>query len=465
MNRLANHWAVVRQFIREEKARSASVTRVDDTEFLPAALEIIERPVSPTARYTAMVLMAGVVIAILWLVLGRLDIVVSAPGRLVPADAVKVVQAADTGAVRAILVRESQSVRKGQVLVELDPTLSAADAAQAEKALETAELNVARNRAVLSALDGKGLDFTPPPGTPANVVDVQIALARAEVESIRGGSYMRDADRQAAASAYSAAQLEAAKIGETLPLIDQQIEANEKLLAKGYVSKLRVIEMRRQRLALMKDREIALATARRARAQMASARGSIEQSTGAIRARVLQSLAEAEADARLRREELVKTSRRSTLQRLVSPVDGTVAQLSVHTIGGVVGLGKPLMLIVPADGQLVAEVKILNKDVGFVYKGQPVAIKISAFPFTRFGAVPGHIESISTDAVEDQKLGLVYTARIALARNTRLREGRSVPLLVPGMEVTADIRTGERSIGSYLVSPLQTTISEAGRER
>lgn len=464
MTSLASHWGAFRRIVREEKARGPMARGVDETDFLPAALEIIERPVSPTARYTAMLLMGGLVVAMLWLVLGKLDVVVSAPGRLAPTDAVKLIQAADSGTVRAILVRESQSVRRGQVLVKLDPTVSSAEAVQAQKALETAELNAARGRAVLSALDGRGLQFVAPAGTPPDVANIQASLARAELESIRGSSSMRDADRRAAASTYSEAMLQVAKITETLPLVDQQIEANTRLLSKGYVSKLRVIEMNRQRLGLIKDREIARETARKAQAQMASASGNFAETAGASRAKILQDLAAAEAEARLRREELVKASRRSTLQRLVSPVDGTIAQLAVHTIGGVVDVGKPLMLVVPAQGSLVAEVKILNKDVGFVRAGQDAAVKIAAFPFTRFGVVPGRIESISTDAMEDEKMGLVYTARVAIDRDWRGRDGRRITL-TPGMEVTADVRTGRRRIGSYLLSPLQGTIAEAGRER
>lgn len=464
MTSLAGHWSAFRRMVREEKARGPIGLGVEDTDFLPAALEIIERPVSPTARFTAMLLMAGLAIAILWLCLGKLDVVVSAPGRLVPTDAVKVVQAADGGTVRAIHVRESQRVRRGQILVELDPTVSSAEAIQAQKALETAELNAARGRAVLSAMDGKGLNFIPPAGTPQDVVQIQRALARAELDSIRGGSSVREADRKAAASAYSEAMLQVAKITETLPLVDQQIEANTQLLAKGYVSKLRVIEMNRQRLGLVKDREIARETARKAQAQMASASGNFEETAGAARAKILQDLAAAEAEARLRREELVKASRRSTLQRLVSPVDGTVAQLSIHTVGGVVDVGKPLMLVVPEAGELVAEVRMLNKDVGFVRADQYAAVKIAAFPFTRFGVVPGRVESISTDALEDEKMGLIYTARIAVDRNWRTRGGGQIAL-TPGMEVTADIRTGRRRIVSYLLSPLQGRIAEAGRER
>ncbi len=197
---------------------------------------------------------------------------------------------------------------------------------------------------------------------------------------------------------------------------------------------------------------------------MAQASASRTQSVGTSRARILEDLTKAEVEARLRREEMVKASRRSALQRLVSPIDGTVAQLSVHTVGGVVEVGKPLMLIVPARGQLVATVKIFNKDIGFVRAGQDVGVKLAAFPFTRHGVVEGRIESISTDAVEDEKLGLVYTARITMDRQWHTRDGRFVQL-VPGMEVTADIRTGLRSVGSYLLSPLQAMGEEAGRER
>jgi hemolysin D len=461
---LADHWASAKEALHKEKERAAGLTRVEEVDFLPAAMEIVERPVSPTARMTARVLMIALALTVLWLIFGQVDVVASAPGRLIPADNVKVIQAADSGTVRSILVRDSQKVRAGQALLELDPTVSSAEAVQAQKALETAELNVARGRAMLSSLDGRGLVFVPPPGTSAQVVAMQTALARAELEAIRGGASVHGADRQAAMAALGEARLQAAKLTETLPLVDQQIAANEAMLAKGFVSKLRVIEMQRQRLALIKDRQIALETADKARAQIASAGGTLVQADGLARAKILDDLTKAEAEARLRREELVKASRKSSLQRLVSPVDGTVAQLSVHTLGGVVEVAKPLMLIVPAGGELVAEVRILNRDVGFVRVGQTVAVKLAAFPFTRYGAVPGRVQSLSSDAVQDEKMGLVYTARIAFDRHWVGRDGRAM-VLTPGMEVIADVRTGQRSIGSYLLSPIQAAGLEAGRER
>lgn len=464
MNAITRHWTAVRDALDNERARSRGVLRVEEADFLPAALEVVERPVSPTARVTAWLLLGLFAAALLWLVVGRVDVVASAPGKLVPADDVQLIQPGAAGIVHAILVRDGQRVRAGQPLVELDPTVSDADTAQAGKALETAMLDAARLRAILSALDGQGLRFTPPAGTAPDVTATQIALARAQLTEIRAGSQTRAADTESARAARAEAQIQAAKLSETLPLLDEQIAANETLLEKGYVSKLRVIEMRRQRLVAARDRDAALATARKAEAQIAVAGGNLSQSTAEARARLLADLARAESDARLRKEELTKATKRSSLQRLVSPVDGTVTQLAVHTVGGVVETAKPIMVIVPVRGKLVAEVTIANKDVGFVSAGQPVALKVEAFPFTRYGAVPGRLEYISSDAVQDEKLGLIYTARVTLDRAMIVRDGKAV-LLTPGMAVTADIRTGRRSLASYLLSPIDEVRATAARER
>lgn len=464
MNAITRHWTAVRDALDNERARSRGVLRVEETDFLPAALEVVERPVSPTARVTSWLLLGLFAAALLWLVLGRVDVVASAPGKLVPADDVKLIQPGAAGIVHAILVRDGQRVRAGQPLVELDPTVSDADTAQAGKALETAMLDAARLRAILSALDGQGLRFTPPAGTTADVAATQIALARAQLAEIRAGSQTRAADTESARAARAEAQIQAAKLSETLPLLDEQIAANETLLEKGYVSKLRVIEMRRQRLVAARDRDAALATARKAEAQIAVAGGNSSQSAAEARARILADLAGAESDARLRKEELTKATKRGSLQRLVSPVDGTVTQLAVHTVGGVVEAAKPIMVIVPARGKLVAEVTIANKDIGFVRAGQPVALKVEAFSFTRYGAVPGRLEQISSDAVQDEKRGLIYTARVTLDRATIVRDGARIPL-TPGMAVTADIRTGRRSLGSYLLSPIDEIRTTAARER
>ena len=464
MNAISRHWEIARHALADEKARKNTLFKSDETAFLPAALEIIQTPVSPTARATSWALLILLVATIAWMTFGKIDVVASAPGKLIPAGSVKLIQPAEAGVVRAILVHDGQRVRAGQALVALDPTVSTAEAAQARKALETAMLDAARARAILSGLDGRGLAFTPPPGTAPEVVAMQVALARAQLADIQATAATHRADRQASVATRNEAQVQAAKLTETLPLLDEQIAANEQLLAKGYVSKLKVIEMRRQRLASARDRDAAIQTASKASAQMAGAGSSIVQSGAEARARVLADLAKADADIKLRREELAKATQKSSLQTLVSPVDGVVSQLAVHTVGGVVESTKPIMVVVPSAGALIAEVKILNRDIGFVRAGQAVAIKLEAFPFTRFGTISGRIESLGSDAVDDEKMGLIYPARVKLDPAARLGRSASVRPAV-GMQVTADVRTGKRSILSYLLSPIDEATQEAGRER
>ena len=464
MNAISSHWAIVRHALDEEKRHAKGLITTQETAFLPAALEITERPVSPTARATTWILLIGLLLTMGWLTFGMIDVVASAQGKLIPADSVKLVQPAEPGIVRAILVRDGQRVKKGQPLIELDPTVSGAEAEQARSALQTAELDAARARAVLSGLDGRGLSFVAPASTPDDVAQTQGQLARAELLGIEAMIAGNAADGRVASATRGEAQVQAAKLTETLPLLDQQIAANEALLEKGYVSKLRVIEMKRQRLIAGRDRDAALQTINRANAQMSSASSGGLRNRAEARAKVLGDLAKAVSDASLRREELVKSTRRSSLQRLLAPVDGTISQLAVHTVGGVVEAAKPIMVVVPSGDTLVVEARVLNKDMWFVRIGQPVAVKLEAFPFTRFGTVPGMITRIGSDAIEDDKLGLVYIVRVKLARASMAR-GDTTVALTPGMAATADIKTGRRSILSYLVSPIDEARLEAGRER
>ncbi|MEN3746111.1 HlyD family type I secretion periplasmic adaptor subunit [Sphingomonas sp. HF-S3] len=464
MTTLAKRWSMARSARAEGRRSAGRAFRVEEAAFLPAALEIIERPVSPTARVTSWVLLVGLAATIAWLMLGRIDVVVSAQGSLVPAGSVRIVQPSEAGIVRAILVQDGQRVRRGEALLELDTTVSEAELTQAERALETAELDAARARAILSGIDGRGFDYRAPDGAKADVIAVSAALARAQLADVSARDASQAADRERALATLAEAQRQVAKLSETLPLLDEQISANEQLLKQGYVSRLRVLEMRRQRIAAAGDRDIALESVRRARAELASASQRGSQSTAEARARILGDLEKSEAEVRLRREELVKARQRSRLQTLRSPVDGTVSQLSVHTVGGVVDPSKPIMIIVPRSEALVADVVVLNKDIGFVKAGQRVVLKLQAFPFTRHGTVHGTIERIGADAVQDEKLGLVYRARVALESQTIGRDSPMTPLAA-GMSLTADIRTGERSIFSYLISPIDEVTHEAGRER
>jgi len=464
MNALTTNWALVRASLADERARKAIRIDVDETEFLPAALEVIERPASPTARLTARVMFVGLGVMALWLVFGRTEIVASAPGKIIPAGNVQLVQPADSGVVRRILVHEGDSVQRNQPLIVLDPTISAAEATQATRALETVSFDAARLHAVIGALDGKGFVFAPPAGSDPAMIEGQRALAHAKLTEVETQIRSQASSGGVANADIAAAQAQVDKLTQTLPLLDQQIAANEQLLEKGFVSKLKVIEMRRQRIGQARDRDAALAQIQRARAQAGAVGSGTAAARAQARAELMDQLVKAEADMRLRQEEVVKSQQHMRMQVLRAPIAGRVGQLSVHTEGGVVEAAKPIMTIVPDRGRLIAEVKMLNSDAGFVAPGQKVQVKLDAFPFSRFGAVTGKVIGIAPDAIEDEKLGLVYMVRVSLDRVQISRGDVTVPV-VPGMKATADIITGSRSYLSYLTSPIETARGTALHER
>lgn len=464
MSGWSQHWEVFREALRKEKERAKNFIPSAESDFLPAALEVAERPVSPTARVFAWVLMIGLVIALAWTILGRVDVVASAPGTLIPTGNIKLVQSPSVGVVRKIYVRNGDVVRQGQPLVDLDPTLTGAELAQAEKALQAARLEEARNRALANALSGKGLKFVPPLGTSAEIAETQHRLIAARIAEVQAGTASLAQARATALSDAAAARASVARITDTLPILDKQIAAMKRLDERGYAPGQRMLELERQRRAEAGEREVALTQIERGQSEARK----LEQQSREMREQalrgVLAELAQAEAEAILREEEVTKARQTNHFQRLLAPVDGTIQQLEVHTVGGVVEAAKPLMIVVPAKGGVEVQAKILNKDVGFVQLGQEVAVKLEAFPFTRYGAVPGKVRWISSDAVQDKDLGPVYVASIALDRNYIDTNGRH-NILTPGLAATADIKTGTRRIISYMLSPLQTTISQAGRER
>ena len=464
MNAITTNWSLVRKALAEDRTRTTARLSVDDTAFLPAALEVIERPVSPTARLTGRVLAAGVAALAAWLVLGRTEIVAAATGQIVPVGQTQLVQPPEAGVVRRIMVHDGDHVAKGQPLVLLDPTVSTAEAAQAARAYESAAFDAARAQAVVDALDGKPLHVAAPAGSDPASLPVQDDLARARLADARASIAAAAANGAVARADIASARAEVAKLDRTLPLLDQQLAANEQLLDKGYVSRLKVLDMRRQRISEGGARDAALVAIRRATATQGAAATSTGKARADVRAALLDELVKAQGDMRLRREEMTKAKAHAGFQVLRAPVTGTVGQLALHTEGGVVEAAKPIMTVVPSDGRLMAEVKLLNRDAGFVRPGQQVMVKLDAFPFSRYGTVPGRVVSISPDAVADDKLGPVYMVRVALDR-TQMQRGDHPALLTPGMIATADIVTGSRSYLSYLTSPVAEASGAALRER
>jgi len=479
---LHRHWTIFRESWRQQNAADAAARPRTDHEFLPAALEIMEKPASPGARWLMLTLCALFALALLWSFIGRVDVVAIAQGKVIPSANVKLIQPIEIGSVRAIHVRNGQHVEKGQLLIELDSTLSGADEAQASQSLISANVTKARNDALLAWLEGRSGRFVAPADTLLAVAAIQnrfVAVSIAEYEAQRASLFQQRAER---AAELASAQAEIAKLEQTLPFVERQLAGRQELSDKGYFSKIRLLEYEQLRVEHMRNIDVQAAAAAKSRAAMGTLDAEMAKLRETFAKAAVSELTEATDKSGLATEELRKSARRRTFQELRAPVSGTVQQLAVATIGGVVQPAQALMVIVPDDAAVEVEAQILNKDIGFVCEGQKVRVKLEAYNFTDYGLIEGVVESISRDAIEqpvaalppgqaagagDQRRagpGLVYAARIRLERRT-IRVAGKDQVIGPGLAVQAEIKTGERRIIQYLLSPIAHTMDEAGRER
>jgi hemolysin D len=473
---VSRHLAVLREAWRRQNEAERNRKPVAEHEFLPAALEIMETPPSPGLRILMLTLCSLFAIAILWSVLGHVDVVAVASGKTLPAANVKLIQPIEIGTVRAIHVRNGERVRKGQLLIELDPTMAGADEAQATRGLLASRVAEARNDALLAHLQGRPASFRAPDGTPPEVVATQNQLIRSAIAEYEAEKASLQQGRAQASAELAGTEAEIAKLNETLPLIDQQLAARRELAEKGHFSKLKLLEYEQARIEHMRNIDVQQSNAARARAAIRNIDAQIAKLRETFGKNAATELATAEDEAGVRTEDLTKSARRRLYQQIRSPVDGIVQQLAVHTVGGVVQPAQALMVVVPDGSEVEVEARVLNRDIGFVREGQQVRVKLEAFPFTDYGLVEGVVETISRDAVQQEvepkagdngeaaAAGLVYIARIRLSRNY-IQLGARRQTIGPGLAVQAEIRTGQRRIIQYLLSPIAKAIDEAGRER
>jgi hemolysin D len=450
-------WDVRHQFDSPER-------QAHELAFLPAQLELVETPVHPAPHWTMRIIVILTILILLIGVFGKLDIVVSAKGKFVPDERVKVIQPAITGVVREILVHDGQLVKAGQLLVKLDTTQAAADADKAVSSKLDAELGAGRANALLAAQH----DNHPPL---VENVDGAPEARMLEAQRFAEGAYREYQDNIDSAqaellkqeAALDSTRQEIAKLQATAPLAREQANDYRSLAGEKYVAQSDYLD--KEQTALGQEHELAAqqSHARELAAGIAEQRADIESTASKFRRDQLNELEKDTQQVTQSRDDETKAQTRQALLSLSAPVGGTVQQLATHTLGGVVTTAQALMEIVP-DDTLEVEAQLENRDIGFVDVGQTAAIKVEAFPYTRYGFIQGTVVSVSNDAVQDKKSGLTFPVRIRLS-TSRIHVENKWITLTPGMEITADIKTGKRSVAGYFLGPLMENAQESMRER
>lgn len=452
-----------------------------ELDFLPAALEIQEKPPSPAGRAIAWSVMAFFTIAVLWALFGKIDIVATAQGKIIPSGRVKVIQPMEIGVVRQIHVYEGQRVEAGDLLIELDPTSTQADLGGLEKELVDARLEQARYRQLAQMTDDVSLTLSQTASnrstapnlqlpaalsqdTNAEAIALQEQMLRSEwsehlarVAALDNAIESRQAD-------LAATRNEVKKLETTLPLITRRTEALKSLVVKQLGSQQVWLELEEERVTQQQDLASQKNRIRQVEASIREAKQQRQALESEFRRQLLTSLSEAERRINQLEKERVKAAQRTKLQHMTAPVSGVVQQLAIHTIGGVVTPAQELMKIVPESENLEVEAWVLNKDIGFIQEGQSAEVKVETFPFTRYGTIDAEVIDVSNDAVTDEENGLVYAARIVMAEST-IQVGEREVNLAPGMAVTVEVKTGKRRLIEYVMSPLLRYKAESLGER
>ncbi len=442
----------------------AGALRREEAEFLPGALALQTMPPSPAPRVAIALLTAFALLAVLWAVVGQIDIVATAPGKIVPSGRSKTVQVIETASVKAIHVHDGETVRAGALLLALDATMPAADADRLEGELVTARLQALRARALLRSQAGGRLAALSAPDLP----DARVLDATRQAESMlaeyRARHVRLDADIDRRESELRSTQEQVRKLERTLPIASRRAQDLKELNDGGFVSRHAWMEKEQSRLE--QEGELATLQSRllEIRAALRESLGQRETLIAETRRQLLDAAADGDQKAEALQQELLKARARQRLMDIRAPIDGTVQQLAVNTIGGVVTPAQVLMLLVPDQNIIEVDAVLENKDVGFVRPGQAVELKIEAFPHTRFGTVPASVVHVSPDAVHDDQRGLAYLVKIRLERAAMVVEGKTLSLH-PGMAVVAEIKTGRRRVIEYFLSPLLDHTRSSFRER
>jgi len=428
--------------------------------FSSEAIALQTRPPLLIARMVSLTLCVIAVLGIGYATLAQMDIVVTAQGRVIPSGRSKIVQPIEAGLIRSIAVRDGQKVKTGEVLVELDPTTSSADRDRLQRDLWEAEADVSR---LLALMEGRG-QLLPLEDMPQEIKLNQQAMlvSRMAEHRARMATLQADASRHHADRDAINATVEQLKI--SLPLVRRKSETREELARLGHISEAGLIDTRLELISVEKEVAVQQNRLREAHAALRTAMLQVDQADAEFRARTSAELLEATKRRDAARQELIKANQRRDLQVLRSPIDGVVQQLAVTTVGGVVTQAQALMTIVPESTPLEVDAQVLNADAGHVKAGQRVINKVETFDFTRYGYLEGEVLWVGTDAMTDAGIGPVYPVRIRLidtATPTAYNGAKGV--ITAGMNITSEIRIGQRRMIDFFLSPLLRYRQEALR--
>lgn len=443
----------------------------DPLDFSPPLLRLQDAPPNPLGRKVLWALLGLLAALLIWALIGRLDIVAVAEGKLIPESYLKIVQPADSGIVKDILVKEGEAVKAGQVLMRMDTLITEADTKAIDADYQRKRLALRRIEAELA-----GQPFKPQPNDPPALAQEIAAQYQANRSAFEAALAEERSRLIKARQDMAASEQVKKKLEEALPHYREQDKAYDRLVKEGFAGALMGSDKKREHLEKEQELQTQGFLIESAKASILQSEKKLAQIASDYRRQLHAERNDIQGQLDKLAQEVAKQTHRQSLLELKAPQDGVVKDLATHTAGTVVQPGTILLTLVPKDEILRAEVWVSNEDIGFVHEGQPVKLKLAAFPFQKYGMVEGTVEHVSADAADGntamthqndpnkKSQPLLYKALVRLKDMTLKMDGQRFPLSA-GMQTNAEIWLGNRTVMEYLLSPVRKAWHEAARER
>lgn len=401
------------------------LNRDDSHEFKPLLSEIEDKPDSPLGLFTFWTVVALMLITVLWLFFGKVDVVITARGMVIPDGEVKIIQPLDTGVIKSILVKEGDFVKKDTVLMEIDPSTTEPALESTEENLKNIQLEVQRLNALAT-----GQSFKPDYSKhPADAVKIQTDIYNSSLASYNEQLQTAYTEKANFENLLESSVEREQRLKKVIDIIskDEYIEEVNKI--KSYNSEISKLN---EKTTYIKE---------------------------TFKSESLKELAEKQKQITQLKSEAEQIKFRNAQQKIISPVDGYVDKIFMHTIGGVVTPAQQLISVTPVDVPLLVKATVLNKDIGFVKEDMEVKIKIDTFSFQKYGLLDGKVINVSKSSIMDENLGPVYEVFIQPLETNLIVEGKE-ETISSGMSVAAEIKTGKRRIIEFFIYPLIKYLDE-----
>jgi len=407
----------------------------DYHDFKPILAEIEERPVNPIGIIFLWTIISLMVLVVLGLIFLKIDVVVSARGKIIPLGDVKIVQPLETGVIIKIHVKEGDYVKKGTVLLEIDPSIDQADLEGKERNLKYSQLSMARINAVLGEKEFNPRDK----GRSDEVMKAQKAHFQAQSSAVK---YLNE---------------EIATMNQVLAMMEEDEKRLKSLVEIGAIADNRYRDRIKERMNLQRERDSKVGQLEQLREKLLAEYSTNVQGSNTLRAEV--------NSLRFRQEK----------RFIVAPTDGYIYLLPVKTIGGVVTTAQPVVGLVPENTPLEVSATVLNKDVGYIKEAQRCVIKVDTYDFQKYGTIEGEILVINPYSIEEKNEDKEnnneenerggYPIRVKMQTETLKTKNGENYKVKPGMTVTAEINVGKRRVIEFFLFPIIRYLDEGLKVR